>query len=191
MKTAKQIILFSSVLLASTIAQAFLNVQALQKQTQERISKKSLVVSTKADPNKCVNFSGTWKGSCEGPEGKKSSTLVIEQNGCATINLYNEGGSKQNSTYDLTGVGTSISASTTVYGSLNIIVGLRWNADQTVIQMAASALVNSAFMPSSPMQGLASGQLLMDGEELVEFIKTDGTVFQTPGDESCRYSKVK
>ena len=138
----------------------------------------------KFDPNKCSNFAGKWKGSCEG--STREETLTLSQTGCVVFTVEEFGklplmvGADNTFTLAL----PSYSAeSPAMVGSANW--SLSWNVDQTALTVEAGYRSNNlATNEAKNSSGTGKAEFKLDGEKMVVITQSS-----TEAAKSCTFAK--
>lgn len=137
--------------------------------------------SEKEITRNCVDFSGSWKGTCKAKEQTADEQVQIEQKGCQLIEVTGHEGKKIRLP-----VGGEMRSSMTVPGEPGFTgsgeVTSHWNEDHTVLQVIMGK-TGKKLTVDSPSQGkMVSQQIkLVEGKLTVDFTayhhkdKTTGT----------------
>ncbi len=171
----------------STQAHALNLMSTFQKMAHKKMesTQTHLVKIQKGGDNQCEQFQGEWKGTCTENGKTEEDTFFIEQNACTSISLGTTPSEAQE--YDLTGVGINSGSNAGIFNSQSQNMAAQWSPDRKTIRIVGNTLMNSPLI-SKPLTFTASGQITMDGGQLVTTLHSSG---DDSGDVNCRYSKVK
>ena len=143
------------------------------KNTQIVFAALTILASTAAHAANCVNFSGSWQGTCNTNGQVSNDQIDIQQSGCEQINL---GG--------LVSVIGSVKTYTKTQGNVTTTVKIatQWNADRTQLPGRLQIVTSQAGQPGKTTD-LYTG-MGMNGSKLIIAAKSsDGSVVQ------CVYDK--
>jgi hypothetical protein len=138
-------------------------------------------ISEKEKTRDCVDFSGSWKGTCKVKDQTKEETISIEQKGCQLIEVTGHEGKKI-----LLPIGGVMESSVTVPGEPGFTgsgeLTSSWNEDHTALHVIMGKS-GKKLAVDSPSRGMMVSQhiKLLDGKLNVEFTayhhkdKTTGT----------------
>lgn len=192
----KNLITASLLTLITLPSFGFISQKSINNSVQKARIKNAAQLTSSNEPTgqstTCADLAGTWDGECRKPDGTAKKTKIkIVQSQCLglkviTMEPYAEDSFVIN--VDMTGIGISSTANSSIFASFNASYAGRWNTDKTVASIELAAVVNSPFLNSAQV-AKGSIQFLRKNDKLVQFSKYEGFA-SDDGDDSCEYSKV-
>ncbi|MFM8270448.1 MAG: hypothetical protein ACKN9V_09700 [Pseudomonadota bacterium] len=126
-------------------------------------------ITKKEQTRDCVDFSGTWKGTCKVKDQTKEETISIEQKGCQLIEVTGHEGKKI-----MLPIGGVMESSVTVPGEPGFTgsgeITSSWNEDHTALHVIMGKS-GKKLAVDSPSRGMMVSQYIrvLDGKLNVEF----------------------
>lgn len=167
-----------------------LNANNLEKQLKAQITKIKKI--KKLDEKNCVSFVGHWVGECTDKENNKEiSDVQIKQTGCSDFIFISkdDDGTPSATNYSMDGNALRSENKSSMMNSFGLMSAIKWSQDRQIIFMDATALVNSAYLPTV-FKLKMSGQMMFDNDgNLMLFEKIDQDFAPEHQEKTCIYKK--